>query len=413
MAGVMHAAEDTGAPLVYGDNLYAYGPVEGPLTEVLPPKASGPNGRLRADLAARLLDAHRTGRLRATIGRASDFFGPRVRLATVGERVFGALLRGKPAELLGKLDVYHTITYIYDFAEALATLGERDEALGEVWHVPSAETLSLRQFVGLVAAEAGQPVRLQVTPSWIIRVLACSTQPCVPWPSSCISPSGLGWSTTPNLQAHSARTRHPIPRRLPERWTGTAPHDSDASRIAVTAALLAPDTPPLLLAATFSLYRLYSIGDEIDPAQATTLLRAQSAGAAIHPASVRPTVSRSLSYRCDSTSGASPHLVGVGDESNLIDARLFTSEMLHAHVGRLAVTDSYPRCNRRETLMGLSPAMVDDLSSTSVPPMFPEPITAMFMPHHNRAGSLVHSKPAGLAPRSVARCCLVHRQQQQ
>jgi hypothetical protein len=133
MAGVMHAAEATGARLIYGDNLYAYGPVETSLTEVLPSKAAGSNGGLRADLAARLLDAHRAGRLRATIGRASDFYGPRVRLSTVGER---------------------------------------DEALGEVWHVPSAETLSLRQFVGLVAAQASRPARVQIAPSLIIRFLA-------------------------------------------------------------------------------------------------------------------------------------------------------------------------------------------------------------------------------------------------
>jgi nucleoside-diphosphate-sugar epimerase len=172
MAGVMHAAEATGARLDYGDNLYAYGPVEGPLTEVLSSKAMGPNGHLRAELAARLLDAHRAGRLRATIGRASDFFGPRVRLSTVGDRVFGAALRGKPVDLLGNPDLPHTVTYIYDFAESLVTLGERDEALGEVWHVPSAETLSLRQFVGLVALKAGRSSRVQVTPSCIIRFLS-------------------------------------------------------------------------------------------------------------------------------------------------------------------------------------------------------------------------------------------------
>ena len=172
MAGVMHAAEATGARLVYGDNLYAYGPVETPLSEALPSSATGPNGRLRAELAARLLDAHHAGRVRATIGRASDFYGPRVRLSTVGDRVFAALLREKPAELLGNPDLPHTVSYIDDFAEGLVTLGERDEALGEVWHIPSAETLSLRQFVGLVAAQAGRPARVHGVPSWIIRSLS-------------------------------------------------------------------------------------------------------------------------------------------------------------------------------------------------------------------------------------------------
>lgn len=171
MAGVMHAAEVTGARVVYGDNLYAYGPVDGPLTEDLPCRATGKNGRLRATLANRLMDAHRAGVLRATIGRASDFYGPRVRVSTVGERVFGALLRGRPAEVLGNPDLPHTVTYVYDFAEALVTLGERDEALGKVWHVPSAETLTLRQFAGLVAAGAGQPAHVRVIPGWIIRGL--------------------------------------------------------------------------------------------------------------------------------------------------------------------------------------------------------------------------------------------------
>jgi nucleoside-diphosphate-sugar epimerase len=95
-----------------------------------------------------------------------------VRLPTVGKRVVGALLRGKPATLFGNPDLPHTVTYIYDFAEGLVTLGERYEALGEVWHVPSAETLSLRQFVGLVAAKASRPARVQVAPSLIIRFLA-------------------------------------------------------------------------------------------------------------------------------------------------------------------------------------------------------------------------------------------------
>jgi hypothetical protein len=84
--------------------------LEGPLTEVLPSQATGSNGRLRTGLAARLLEAHRAWRLSATIGRASDFFGPRVRLSTVGERVFGALLCGKPAELLGNPDLPYTVT---------------------------------------------------------------------------------------------------------------------------------------------------------------------------------------------------------------------------------------------------------------------------------------------------------------
>jgi nucleoside-diphosphate-sugar epimerase len=171
MAGLIHAASLTGARLVYADNLYAYGPVDRPLTEDLPSAATGPNGRLRAELANRLLAAHRSGTLQATIGRSSDFYGPGVRLSTVGERVFGRVARQKPAQLLGDPDQLHTYTFIGDFARALAILGERDEALGEVWHVPSAPTITTRQFIDVIAAQAGYRVGVQVTPGWMIRAL--------------------------------------------------------------------------------------------------------------------------------------------------------------------------------------------------------------------------------------------------
>ena len=85
--------------------------------------------------------------------------------------MFGTLLQRKPAELIGNPDLSHTVTYIYDFAEGLVTLGEQDAALGEIWHVPSAATLTPREFVALVAESAGQPARLRVAPSWIIRSL--------------------------------------------------------------------------------------------------------------------------------------------------------------------------------------------------------------------------------------------------
>jgi nucleoside-diphosphate-sugar epimerase len=127
------------------DNLYAYGPVDESLTETLPHRATGPNGRTRAEIAEALLRAHEAGRIRATIGRSSDFFGPHAHLSTVGDRVFARALEGKPAQVLGNPDVPHTVTYIEDFARALVTLGEREEALGQVWHVPNPESVTIRR----------------------------------------------------------------------------------------------------------------------------------------------------------------------------------------------------------------------------------------------------------------------------
>ena len=118
--------------------------MDGPLTEDLPSRARGRNGRTRARIAADLLAAHADGRIRAAIGRGSDFFGPHAHQSTVGDRVFARAVADKPAQVLGNPDAPHTVTYLEDFARALVTLGEREEALGNVWHVPNAEAVSMR-----------------------------------------------------------------------------------------------------------------------------------------------------------------------------------------------------------------------------------------------------------------------------
>jgi nucleoside-diphosphate-sugar epimerase len=172
MRGVLDGAASTGARIIYADNMYAYGPVDGPLTEDLPSRATGPNGRVRTALADQLMEAHASGTVRATIGRASDYYGPFGRQSIAGERLFDPALAGKTTRVLGDPDLPHTFTYLGDFARGLVTLGTHDEALGEIWHLPSAETLSTREFARLVFEVAGQPLELGVLPSPLLTVLA-------------------------------------------------------------------------------------------------------------------------------------------------------------------------------------------------------------------------------------------------
>lgn len=171
MHGVIAGASASGARVVYADNLYAYGPVDGPLTEDLPKRASGPNGRVRTELADVLLKADAAGTVRAAIGRASDYYGPRGRQSQAGERLFAPVVAGKAAQLLGNPDMPHTFTYLGDFARGLVTLGTHDTALSQVWHLPSAETLTFREFVRLVVRSPGSR-----------RTCRSSRRPC--WPSS-------------------------------------------------------------------------------------------------------------------------------------------------------------------------------------------------------------------------------------
>jgi nucleoside-diphosphate-sugar epimerase len=171
MNGTIEGATAAGARLVYGDNLYAYGPVDGPIREDLPYRPIGPTTRVRAEVATTLMNAHAAGKVRATIGRASDFYGPRARQSKVGDGVFARALAGKPAQTLGDPNALHTYTFIHDFAAGLVTLAQRDEALGQVWHVPSAETVTTRRFIDMVFELVQRPAQLQTVPRFMISML--------------------------------------------------------------------------------------------------------------------------------------------------------------------------------------------------------------------------------------------------
>jgi nucleoside-diphosphate-sugar epimerase len=167
---IAEGATAAGAKLVLADNLYLYGPHDGPLTEDLPAAATGPKGRTRARMAEHLLDLHRQGRLRVAIGRASNYYGPGGLTSVTGERLFRAAVAGRTVRWVGRLDQPHTLSYLEDVAAGLATLGEREEADGQAWHLPAAEPLTGRQFLELVVAASGGRSRIGTNSAAMTRL---------------------------------------------------------------------------------------------------------------------------------------------------------------------------------------------------------------------------------------------------
>ncbi|HEY0837962.1 MAG TPA: NAD-dependent epimerase/dehydratase family protein [Azospirillum sp.] len=167
--GSLAGARSAGARYVFMDNLYMYGPPDGPMTEATPRRATGPKGRLRIRLEEALMAAHADGGVPVAIGRASDLYGPNSNSVT-RDFVFRAVLAGKTATWLGSLDQPHTMTYVGDAAWALATLGEREEAFGRVWHLPSGPPVTGRAFIAAVAAAVGRPARMRAMPYWMLAL---------------------------------------------------------------------------------------------------------------------------------------------------------------------------------------------------------------------------------------------------
>lgn len=172
MWGNILEAAASGAKLVIGDNLYIYDQAPGPIREDRPLQATTRKGRARIRVVQAMLEAHAQGRVQVTLGRGADFFGPyATQQSHLGSRVFPALLEGKPVQMLHRLDIPHTFTYIEDFGKALVTLGQREEALGQAWHVPNAPTQTPGEVLELAAKLAGQPLRIQSVQPWMLQAL--------------------------------------------------------------------------------------------------------------------------------------------------------------------------------------------------------------------------------------------------
>ncbi len=168
---IVEATAEAGAKLVVADNLYMYGPVEGPLTEESPQEPASRKGVLRKAMAEELLAAHRAGRVRVAISRASDYFGPRATDSTIGGRLFDAAIGGKRVPWLGNLDVPHTAHYTPDMGRAIALLGDRSGADGRVWHLPADGPVTGREFIRMVAEMLGRPLTPAAPPAGVLKLI--------------------------------------------------------------------------------------------------------------------------------------------------------------------------------------------------------------------------------------------------
>lgn len=209
---IMEAAIKNGTKFIVADNLYMYGNPNGQsIREDSPVQPNTRKGTSRAMMAQEVQDAHKTGSLRAAIGRASNFFGP-------GYDIFANLvirpaLAGKPVNVLGRTDQLHTFTYIADFGLLLATLGTRDEALGQVWFTPSPPAITQFELIKLLEAMLGYPIKIIAIGTLMTRILglfnrelAETTEMMYEWNAPFVMDSSktekaLGLQATPLQQA--------------------------------------------------------------------------------------------------------------------------------------------------------------------------------------------------------------------
>ena len=172
MRNVIEACQRHTARLVFLDNVYAYGRVDGSMTEESPFNPISRKGEVRARIATMLLDEMRAGNVSALIARSADFYGPDAFQSLPHSTVFQRLRAGRKPLWIGNPEVIHTFTFTPDAGRALAHLGQTPEAFGQTWHLPtSREPLTGAGFVRLACTLANQPERWQTVAPWLRKLI--------------------------------------------------------------------------------------------------------------------------------------------------------------------------------------------------------------------------------------------------
>lgn len=165
---LLAAAGAAGARLVFADDTWMYGRVDGPMREDTTVAPVSGKGVLRAWLAEMVLAAHARGEVETVIGRAPELWGPGVESLLAGG-IFAAAAHGRTARWPGDPDLPVTAGYAPDVGAALVELALAPaSATGRVWHTPVPPPITGRLFVEKVYAAAGHPPRIgRITPAMV------------------------------------------------------------------------------------------------------------------------------------------------------------------------------------------------------------------------------------------------------
>ncbi len=157
-----------GTVVVFPESLYSYGKVDGAISEDLPRQATFRKLGVRTELLA-ARGAHSTPTVSIA---ASDFYGPRVLNAHMGDRVVPNILANKMIRVIANADIPHSFTYIPDVAAALITAAANKKLWNSFLHAPTAPAVTQRRIIEMLSDAAGvETPRVGTIPAWIMRGL--------------------------------------------------------------------------------------------------------------------------------------------------------------------------------------------------------------------------------------------------
>ena len=172
LRAVIDAAAYASARLIMVDNLYMYPPTTTGISEDSPESSQTTKGGVRAELAQMLRNAHDSGRVRVSVGRASDYFGPGANNSAITALSIARAVDGKAMRWMGRLDKRHSVAYLPDIATAYVVLGESEKADGETWILPHGPAPTGAEFLTAVNDRLPKHVKTGSLSRAMLRLVA-------------------------------------------------------------------------------------------------------------------------------------------------------------------------------------------------------------------------------------------------
>ncbi len=172
MQNTIDACKKYECRLVFFDNVYMYGKVDGWMTEETPFDPDSKKGEVRATIASMLLNEVKAGNLKALIARSADFYGPKAANSIVNAMVFDRFRQKLKPQWMGSDKVRHSFTYTPDAIKAVALLGNNGDAYNQTWHLPThRDALTGQAFIEKVAQEFNAPAKYTLLKKWMLSMV--------------------------------------------------------------------------------------------------------------------------------------------------------------------------------------------------------------------------------------------------
>ncbi len=151
--------------------VYPYGRAQSPTVREDHPRAPHTfKGQMRKAQEDLLMQAHADGRIRATVLRLPDFYGPGVE-ASLLHGAATAAVRGGTADMIGPLERPHEFVFVPDVGPVVAKLIDTPAAFGKFWHCAGAGVTSQRELVAEMERQSGAKLKRRVVGKTMLRLI--------------------------------------------------------------------------------------------------------------------------------------------------------------------------------------------------------------------------------------------------